>query len=151
MINKLKKFFDQHLVSEKAETEQELEHRLQLASAVLLLEVAQADRSYSDAEREKVEQAISSKFSLQIFEIEELMTLADEKSFNATDYHQFTSLINKSFSIEQKIRLIELMWEVAYIDNELDPHEDHFIRKISDLLHLRHTELLSARERARKD
>ena len=67
MINKLKKFFDQHLVSEKAETEQELEHRLQLASAVLLLEVAQADRSYSDAEREKVEQAISSKFSLQIF------------------------------------------------------------------------------------
>ncbi|PCJ49809.1 MAG: hypothetical protein COA74_04495 [Gammaproteobacteria bacterium] len=40
-------------------------------------------------------------------------------------------------------------WQVAFSDGELDPYEDHFIRKIAGLLHLRQSELLSARERAR--
>ena len=149
MITRLKIFFEQHLTVVNVESEEDIEHRLQLASAVLLLEVAQADRDYSNQEKEKIQQAISSKFSLSDEEIQQLMALADEKSEQATDYHQFTSLLNKNFSNQQKIRLIELMWHVAYADGELDPHEDHFIRKISELLYLRHSELLSARERAR--
>ena len=149
MITRLKIFFEQHLTVVNIESEEDIEHRLQLASAVLLLEVAQADRDYSNQEKEKIQQAISSKFSLSDEEIQQLMSLADEKSEQATDYHQFTSLLNKNFSNQQKIRLIELMWQVAYADGELDPHEDHFIRKISELLYLRHSELLSARERAR--
>lgn len=149
MIKRLKLFFEQHLSATVVETEEDTEHRLQLASAVLLLEVAQADRQYSTEEREKIQQAIAAKFSLNATDIDDLMLLADDKSQEATDYHQFTSLLNKTFSNQQKIRLIELMWQVAYVDGELDPHEDHFIRKISDLLHLRHMEMLSARERAK--
>jgi len=150
MITRLKIFFEQHLTVVNASSEEAIEQRLQLASAVLLLDVAQADRDYSEQEKEKIRQAISSKFSLSDNDIHNLMELADAKSNDATDYHQFTSLLNKEFSVEQKIRLIELMWQVAYADGELDPHEDHFIRKISELLYLRHNELLSARERARK-
>ena len=149
MIKKLKLYFEQHLSVANVESEADIEHRLQLASAVLLFEVAQADRDFSDIERTKVQEAIRSKFSLSEDEISELMSLANDKSRDATDYHQFTSLLNKSFSLQQKIRLIELMWQVAYIDGELDRHEDHFIRKISELLYLRQTELLSARERAK--
>jgi len=150
MITRLKIFFEQHLTVVNASSEEAIEQRLQLASAVLLLDVAQADRDYSEQEKEKIRQAISSKFSLSDNDIHNLMELADAKSNDATDYHQFTSLLNKEFSVEQKIRLIELMWQVAYADGELDPHEDHFIRKISELFYLRHNELLSARERARK-
>ena len=149
MIKRLKVFFEQHLLVVSVESEADIEHRLQLASAVLLFEVAQADRDFSATEKVKVQEAIQSKFSLPESEIKELMSLADDKRRDATDYHQFTSLLNKSFSLKQKIRLIELMWQVAYIDGQLDPHEDHFIRKISDLLYLRQTELLSARERAK--
>jgi len=149
MITRLKIFFEQRLSVVSVESEAEIEHRLQLASAVLLLDVAQADREYSEQEKRKVQQAIASKFGLTDEEIRQLMELASEKSDEAIDYHQFTSLLNKEFTIPQKIRLIELMWQVAYADGELDPHEDHFIRKISELLYLRHSELLSARERAR--
>jgi len=149
MISRLKIFFEQHLTVVNVESEEAIEHRLQLASAVLLLEVAQADRDYSEQEKEKIQEAIADKFSLSDDEIKELMELANTKSREAIDYHQFTSLLNKEFSLEQKIRLIELMWQVAYSDGELDSHEDHFIRKISELLYLRHTEMLSARERAK--
>jgi len=149
VINRLKLFFEQHLLIVKLDDEEAIEHRLQLASAVLLLEVAQADRDYSAEEKARIQQSIASKFSLTDEDIGLLMSLAEEKRHQATDYHQFTSLLNKEFSIEQKIRLIEMMWQVAYADGELDPYEDHFIRKISELLYLRHAELLSARERAK--
>ncbi|PCJ49523.1 MAG: hypothetical protein COA74_04440 [Gammaproteobacteria bacterium] len=149
MILKIKQFFELRLSVVKVESEQEIEKRLQLASAVLLFDVAQSDQHYTTAEKEKIQHAIESKFSLSSDDINELIAIADEQSKQAIDYHQFTSLLNKEFTIEQKIRLIELMWQVAFSDGELDPYEDHFIRKISGLLHLRQIELLSARERAR--
>ena len=150
MISRLKIFFEQRLTVVSVESEAEIEHRLQLASAVLLLDVAQADHEYSDQEKKKIQLAVASKFSLTDEDIKQLMELAKAKSREAIDYHQFTSLLNKEFTNQQKIRLIELMWQVAYADGELDPYEDHFIRKISELLYLRHSELLSARERARR-
>jgi len=148
MINRLKIFFEQHLSIVSVESEEDLEQRLQLASAVLLLEVAHADRHYSEQEKVRIHKAIADNFSLSEANINSLMELADTKSEEATDYHQFTSLLNKKFSLEQKTRLIELMWQVAFADGELDIHEDHFIRKIAELLYLRHSEMLSARERA---
>ncbi len=148
MINRLKVFFEQHLSVVTVESDDDLEQRLQLASAVLLLEVAQADRHYSEEEKERIHKAIADNFSLTEANIKSLMALAETKSEEATDYYQFTSLLNKKFSIEQKIRLIELMWQVAFADGDLDIHEDSFIRKIAELLYLRHSEMLSARERA---
>ncbi|MFT5522025.1 MAG: putative tellurite resistance protein B-like protein [Enterobacterales bacterium] len=149
MIIKLKRFFELKLSIVKVESEQEIEHRIRLASAVLLLDVAQSDQQYSESEREKIKHAIESKFSLSSDEIQQLMSMADLKSKDAIDYHQFTSLLNKEFTLQQKIKLIEFMWQVAFSDGKLDPYEDHFIRKISDLLYLRHSELLSARERVK--
>jgi len=112
--------------------------------------VAQADRHYSKQEKKRIHKAIADNYSLSKENIKSLMELADAKSEEATDYHQFTSLLNKKFSLGQKIHLIELMWQVAFADGELDIHEDHFIRKIAELLYLRHSEMLSARERAQK-
>jgi uncharacterized tellurite resistance protein B-like protein len=149
MLIKLKRFFELKLSVVKVESEQEIEHRIQLASAVLLLDVAQSDQQYSASESEKIKQAIETKFSLTSDDIGQLMSMADLKSKEAIDYHQFTSLLNKEFTLQQKIKLIEFMWQVAFSDGVLDPYEDHFIRKISDLLYLRQSELLSARERVK--
>ena len=67
----------------------------------------------------------------------------------ATDYFQFTSLINRHFTMDQKIRVIELMWSVAWADDELSPHERHLMRKIVDLLHVPHGDAAAAQARAR--
>lgn len=151
MLDTLKNFFEKHLQKTEAETQEALEHRLQLACAVLLIEVAYADDSLSLLEQDQLNQAIQSKFSLTSDEIESLLALAKNKSQQATDYYQFTRLLNDNFELVQKIRLVELMWEVAMSDGHIDKHEEHFIRKIADLLYLRHSELISARERVKAD
>ena len=150
MIQKLKKFFEAHLTAQANESSEQLEHRLQLACAVLLIEVARMDNSLSFLEEEQLHLAIQAKFELSESEIKELLELADEERDEATDYHQFTQLLNGQFDLGQKIRLVELMWQVALADGHIDQHEDHFIRKIADLLYLRHSELISARERMKK-
>jgi uncharacterized tellurite resistance protein B-like protein len=78
-----------------------------------------------------------------------LIQLAEDEAGDATDYYQFTSLINRQFSAAQKERVIELMWEVAYADADLSAHEQHVVRKIADLLHVPHRAYIAAKLRAR--
>jgi uncharacterized tellurite resistance protein B-like protein len=73
------------------------------------------------------------------------MTLAEQQLHDATDYFQFTSILNKGFDHHQKSRLIKCLWEVAYIDNHLDEYEDYLVRKIADLIHLPHNEIIKLR------
>ena len=150
MLAKLKALLDQSLQSNSIDTPQALEQRLQLASAVLLLEVARSDYRIEASELEGIRQGIQSCFSLPDETIELLMEQATSKVEEIIDFHQFTSLLNKQFSLEQKCTLVENMWRIGFADGTLDIYEDQFIRKISDLLYLRHSEMLAARERARK-
>mgnify|MGYP003638398853 CR=1 FL=1 len=79
---------------------------------------------------------------------EDLSPQADEISLeieNATDFYQFTSTINENYSLEQRVKMLELLWQVAYADGELASIEEHIIRKISDLLHLRHSEYIQTK------
>ena len=78
-----------------------------------------------------------------------LMALAAEEARLATDYFQFTSLINKNFSAGQKVQVVEYLWQVAYADGQLDAHEQHFMRKIADLLYVSHADYVAAKQRAR--
>lgn len=99
-------------------------------------------------EEEKIRSLLKNKFELSAEELEELLTLATEKKHEAADYYQFTSLINSHFTQEQKISLIEIMWEVAYADQAVDKYEEHLIRKIAELLHVPHMHFIQARHRA---
>jgi uncharacterized tellurite resistance protein B-like protein len=67
----------------------------------------------------------------------------------ANDYFQFTSLVNRHFTQEQKLRIVELMWRVAYADAELSAHENHLMRKIGDLLHIAHGDYIAAKMKAK--
>ena len=67
----------------------------------------------------------------------------------ATDFFAFTSRINDAFSMEQKLRMIEHMWRVAYADGVLSAHENHVMRKLADLLHIPHGAYVHAKMRAR--
>lgn len=75
------------------------------------------------------------------------MALAEQQRKQATDYFQFTSLINKGYSLEQKIGLIESLWKIAFIDGVLDMNEEYLVRKIADLLYVPHTAFIMAKNR----
>lgn len=123
---------------------------LQLATAALLIEVARIDRDLDERERAVVLRAVSDKFGLSAGEADEIARLAEDEMRAANDYFQFTSLINRSFGQPQKIRVVELMWEVAYASDGIDAHERHLLRRIADLLHVPHGDYVAAQARARQ-
>lgn len=126
------------------------EHRLQLATAVLLVEVMRADSSFGAAERQAVQAALIEKFGLATDEADRLAELAEATARQATDLFSFTSQLNTHFSMEQKLRMVELMWRVAYADGHLADHERHTLWRVADLLHVPQGAYVLARQRARE-
>jgi uncharacterized tellurite resistance protein B-like protein len=148
MLRTLRTFFDQHLAAKPDETPAELARRAQLAAAVLLVEVARSDQKFSDDERQAVLASVQRKFSLGTAEAKQLVALAEAQSQSAHDIYQFTSQIDASFTLEQKLKLMEELWRAAYSDGALHEYEEHLIRRIADLLHLSHSQFIGAKLRA---
>lgn len=150
MLKTLKDLFDSFAAPAAGQPAARLEHMLQLATAVLLVEVMRADPAIQALERSAVLGALREKFSLGDDELQQLVALAEQEAQSAYDYHRFTSSLNEHFSQEQKIRIIEYMWQVAYSDSHLDAHENHLISKVAGLLHVTHGEYIAAKMRARE-
>lgn len=125
-------------------------HALQLATAALLLEMMRMDGSLDPRERESAVAALRRCFSLSAAEIDALLQLAEAEARQATDYYQFTALLNKACSREEKSVIIENLWRVAYADGHLDAHEQHLMRKLADLLYVSQGDYLEAKRRARE-
>jgi len=125
------------------------EHTLQLATAVMLIEVVRADADFSPDERLAVVEALRAKFALADDEIERLVELAGQAARDATDWFEFTSHINEHFDMPAKIRMIEHMWRVAYADGHLNERERHTMWRLSDLLHVPHGAYINAKLRAK--
>ncbi|SDD63652.1 Uncharacterized conserved protein, tellurite resistance protein B (TerB) family [Variovorax sp. CF079] len=150
MLKTLKDLFDALRPPEAADSAQNQQHLLQLATAVLLVEVMRADPELGAAERRAVIAALRDKFALADDEIERLLELAEQTARTATDYFSFTSRINESFEMAQKLRMIEHMWRVAYADGTLSAHENHLMRKVADLLYIPHGAYVHAKMRAQQ-
>jgi uncharacterized tellurite resistance protein B-like protein len=150
MIAGIRDFFNQIIAPGAAEPGAASQHALQVATAALLLEMMRMDSSITAAETASVTRTLQTRFGLDSAQVDTLMALAAEEARLATDYFQFTSLINRSFSAEQKVQVVEYLWQVAYADGHLDAHEQHFMRKIADLLYVSHADYVGAKQRARE-
>ena len=150
MLRTLKDLFDTFTRPTSGQSPVQREHTLHLAAAVLLVEVMRADPKIDLTERVAVFDALRQKFTLGDDELEQLVALAEQTAQGAYDYHRFTASINDHFSHEQKVRMIEAMWQVAYADAHLDAHENHLISKIAGLLHVTHGEYIAAKIHAKE-
>ncbi len=150
MLKTLKDLFDSLVPVAPGSPPQAEEHTLQLATAVMLVEVMRADTSFHAGEREAVRAALRSKFMLAEDEAQRLAELAEATASRATDLFAFTSCINERFDMPQKLRMIELMWRVAYADGHLSEHERHVMWRVADLLHVPQGAYVHARMRAQQ-
>lgn len=148
MLTTIRTFFERHLAGPGARDD--TGHTIEMATAALLAETMRIDGDITAAEREIATNAIHDKLGLSAEESRELLDLAREQVGQATDYFQFTSLINRHFTQDQKVRVIELMWRIAYADDRIDDHELHLIRRIADLLHVPHHDFIAAKIKAVK-
>lgn len=149
MLQTLKQLFSVLQPPPAAAPAQAVEHTLQLAAAVMLIEVMRADTHFDSAERLAVIDALRAKFALADDEIARLIELAEQARRDATDWFEFTSHINAHFDMAAKIRMVEFMWRVAYADGHLSEHERHTLWRLSDLLHVPHGAYIHAKMRAR--
>ena len=149
MFIAIKKFIKKNIKPSSDSSDTVSEHSLQLSTAALLIEMMRADTEISSDERRTIMDAIRSKFNLSDDETNTLLQLAEEELKKSTGYYEFTSLINKGFTYEQKVKVVEHLWEVAFVDKELDKHEEHMVRKIADLIFVKHRDFIDAKLRVR--
>jgi len=149
MLQTLKELFGALQPPAAAAGARAVEHTLQLATAVMLIEVMRADSHFESAERRAVIDALRAKFALADDEIARLIELAEQARRDATDWFEFTSHINTHFDMAAKIRMVEYMWSVAYADGHLSEHERHTLWRLSDLLHVPHGAYIHAKMRAK--
>lgn len=150
MIASIKEFFQQFIEPGTRQTEADRGKALQIATAALLLEMMRMDEHIAVEERHSIIATLRQQFNLDSEQLTTLLDLAEQEARQATGYYQFTSLINKTCTADQKIRIIENLWQVAMADAHLDAHELHLMRKIADLLYVGHADFVAAKQRARQ-
>jgi uncharacterized tellurite resistance protein B-like protein len=145
MFKALQKFLDDHFVLEEPSLFGHQE--LRLAAAALLFEAARADFDLDSAEQDALYMLVREQFELEEQEAIQLLALAEKEAHNSSGLYDFTNLINQHWSIEERTRLIDNMWQVVYADGRLDDNEQHLMRKIQNLLHVPHLDYIAAKFR----
>ena len=146
MIEKIKNLFSKKVL----EVEADSTSAEQLATAALLIEVMVIDGNLDPDETQSIAATLSRMLDLSNQQVDELIELSQAEVREATSLYQFTSEINKHFDHNKKLSLMTAMWRVAFADGHLDKHEENIIRRVADLLHIRHSEYIRCKQLARE-
>jgi uncharacterized tellurite resistance protein B-like protein len=149
MFQSFKDFLTEITHAPQADSPAENAQRVQLAAAVLMVEVVRADGRMDASERAAALAALRRRFDLAPEALDALLDQAQDSARSAYDYQQFTSRINDAFNHDDKVRLVEALWQIAYADAHIDANENHAINKIAGLLHVTHGEYIAAKMRAK--
>jgi uncharacterized tellurite resistance protein B-like protein len=152
VFESLKKLFEERVAPAVMQSAPEdKEYGLRLAAAALLFEVVRADAVVRDEERTVMRAAVQSVFALSGRDADELVRLAEQASLHSASVYEFTHVVDQALPLEDKKRLVELLWLVAFADAQKDAAEEQMVRKIAGLLHVPHPDFIDAKIRAREE
>ncbi len=120
---------------------------VQLAAATLLVEAARMDDEIGDRERARIRDLLEQRFSLSGVEANDLLASAETVTEGPAQWHRFTSTLKDRFSDEERIQMIEMLWEVVYADGELHDLEASLLRRVGGLLYVSDRDRGAARMR----
>jgi uncharacterized tellurite resistance protein B-like protein len=139
MMNLFKKIFS------KADNKVNEIPNTNLSCAILLIEVSYADFNISDIEINSIINLFVEKMNLSKKDAEWLSEEAKSLHADTNCLRKYIKIINENYSNLQKKDLIDMAWKIARADNVVDKHEEHRIRKLSELLHLNHNDFIKAK------
>ena len=150
MIRKIKDLITK--ISNKEEIE-ESSNLIQLdrACAALLIEIAFADKNFDEREKESLKESLLKSYAIDVETINEIINDAEKTVEESTSLYEYTRIVNDEFEYPQKLNLLENLWKVAYADETLDKYEEHLLRKISDLIHISHSDYINVKLKVRGD
>lgn len=119
----------------------------QKACCSLLMEVARLDGQGAERKRETVAQAMREQFGISNVALAPMIADAGRPENRLTSYYKPVALINRRWGPDEKVRFIERLWRVAKADGEIDIYEEQLVRKLADLLYVRHSDFILAKRR----
>ncbi len=122
-----------------------------LAAAALLVHVVTLDQKFDEAERAKLCGVLAYRFDLSPEEAEKLVLAALAADREAVDLYRFTSVLNHALDEEGRRRIVEMMFEAAYVDGKLTEFEDNVVWRASELLNVPARERVNIRRSVRED
>jgi len=144
MIGKLRKLFN---FPETPASQDDGQDRIQLSTAVLLVEIARADHDRQEVEDAEMRRQLVTSFGLSEEESCALLEVAETAVENSVSLHEFTRLLHDEMSYGEKTTVIEMLWRIALADNNLDKYEDYMIGKIADLLYIARGDVIRLKSR----
>lgn len=118
-----------------------------LAAAALLVEAARLDGEFDDQERASVAEILQRHFQLDAEDASELIEAAVAEGKHGAPLHRFTTTVKNTYSPEERIEIIEMLWEVAYADGELHHYEANLLRRVGGLIYVSDRDRGDARKR----
>lgn len=149
MFEQLKKIFLQNGKEESITDEvshiSKDSNKIKLAACALFIEMAKADGEFADDEKNFIVSEMKNLFDLDDSCTDELMQLSEKKVDESISIYEFSSIINSTFTHDQKIDMLESLWRLIYRDKKLTAYEDQLIKKIGGTLNLEHKEIINAK------
>lgn len=149
MIEKIQQFFKDNLTIDAGNSTPRDDRTLKLTTAALLIEVSRADFDMGPEEKSSIINTLRETFELSVLELDSLVEMAEQEVQQSTSLYQFTRLVNDFYDYEQKLLLINSMWQVAYADNNIHRYEEHIIRKVAELIYVTHADFIRLKHTVR--
>ncbi len=143
MINILKKFFENQNNTEKKSDNNSLK-----LLCGLMVEAANTDGLVDEKEIKKINSILIDIFEENPADVENVLEEALEEKNNSKSLFYYTSKINKEYSKEKKILLIETLWEIILSDDKVHDYESNLLRRLAGLLYISDVDSGNARKRA---
>lgn len=144
MFNFFKKIEENNL------DEQKYEFDIELVGCALAYEVAKADGSIDLDELEKIKVELTKRSNILGLDLDEVLKSIEIQSNESVSFNDFINQINDNFSQDQKLEMIDFLWQTAYADNVLDVDEERLIRRIADMIRIKDMQVLKLKDRAKQ-
>jgi uncharacterized tellurite resistance protein B-like protein len=145
MIDIVKKFFSKSTSVDTTASQHTTAHDIQVAVCALCIEIARIDEKFTQQELDTLLSILIQKYNLSPDNAQSLMAVADQALEDSVDLWQFAQLINENYAIDEKLEIIEMLWQIVYVDGKMDEHEHYLRNKLSSLLRLSHKQLIDAK------
>ena len=142
MIKKIKELIS-NLSDKDVQEESQDSSLINNACAALLIEIAYADKDFDESEKMSLKNSLMTTYKIDEIEIDELILDASQSVQESTSLYGYTRIVNDEFSYDEKLNLLKNLWKIAYADGNLDKYEEHLLRKISDVIHISHSDYIN--------
>ena len=142
MFNSFKNIFKNTYVKVESPNDE-----YKVACTALLCEAASMDGVFDENEKRLILVLIQKQFNVDENEANKIYIEGKNLAENSSQLYGFTRIIKESWEVEKRITLLEMLWELAYVDGELDAAEDMLIRRIAGLIHVEDRDRIEAKQK----